>query len=221
MNKLLLMGLLLIQASFAWSSNVDIQRTPLSEREHSAVLYHRALSLFKEGSDIESSVIFHQVLDRDPGFTPARIALIKIFKKIGWEREVNDLLDDGLKSSPENKELLLEQVEIFLSSNNDEKALSSLLKIKEEDKGQRYKTLLAVTYFDLGLYELAQQSYIKLLHVDSNNMKWWLGLGLASEALGSNKQALNSYYKILKTGGLEHSVMKYVEAKVQILTNSG
>lgn len=203
------------------NNNLSIKHSQLTEREQSAVQYHRALNLIKDGKDIESSVVLHKVLDKDPGFVPARVSLIKLLKKIGWDKEVQDLITSGLQYDSTDKNLLLEQAELHLSQNSDEKALSSLLSIKEPDRDNRYKALLAMTYYDLELYELSQQSYMKLLQLESNNMKWWLGVALTSEELGSHKQALKAYHTILKTGGLEHSVMKYVENRAQALLEAG
>ena len=188
---------------------------PFTDKQLADIYYSRAIELMNNGEEVKAAEVFIKILEKHPAHIEARIKLIEVYRHIGWVEEAQSILDEGLRLDKENPKLLLHQATMQLEVQNPEKALSLLLKVKKDHHlDTDYKAVLAMTYHDLKLYDLARKNYNYLVRKDINNTKWWLGLAVTMDAQGDTKAALKSFKKVKELGGANADVLRYAQDRI-------
>ena len=72
----------------------------------------------------------------------------------------------------------------------------------------------------IGKHELSEDSYRKLLRVDSGQAKWWMGLGYALDAQQEYVPAKQAYQQALSAQGLSKQAQDYIENRLVQLGDS-
>ncbi len=217
---LFIISVIFVAPVTAQSGEFVKQKIPLSDGDMAIVDYKKALKLLDVGEDVAASQVLQNIVEQYPSFNPARLELIKLYKKIGWNTEVNNLLKDGLRIDDDNPRYILQMVKSMLDSKKSEEALSLLLTVPNTDQNTiEYRAMLARVYFDLELYDLSNRSYAHLLRRDIQNPKWWLGQAINLEAIGDYQGALNSFNKVQSIGKVSPEVLQYVDSRINYILN--
>lgn len=203
----------------AASQTLQKEVVPFTNKQLAEIYYAEALKLLDKGEDVKAAEVFLKILEKYPAHVEARLKLIEVYRIIGWVNEAESILEEGLRRDKENTRFLMHNASMLLEQHNPEKALSLLLKVKDQDKKQSdYKAVLAMTYHDLKLYDLAKKNYSALVRQDMQNTKWWLGLAVTMDAQGDQNGALKSFKRVKDLGGANAEVLRYVQGRISALT---
>ena len=151
-------------------------------------------------------------------YHPARLQLVKLLKKDGLYFDVEKLLTDGLKLDDRHPEYLKSMAGILQEKNEHKQALSLLLQMpKEEQYTREYRSMLALSYFNEGVYSSSAKYYTSLIREEERNSKWWLGLAVSQDALERNQAAVKSFEQVRRLGKQQPEVLKYVGERIDAL----
>ncbi len=205
------------QQQAATANFVHKEKVPFTERELAKIAFAKNLKLLSQ-DEIKAASGFQEIVEKFPRFHAARFELIKIYHKVGWDTEAMELIKDGLKISKDNANYLLKKAQILVEKKQLDKSLGVLLHIKGQKKETaKSKALLAYVYLQMGQSDLAGRNYSELVKMDDANSKFWLGLALSFESMGDNKNAINSFIKVKRLGGVNSEVLKFINSKLESL----
>jgi tetratricopeptide (TPR) repeat protein len=83
------------------------------------------------------------------------------------------------------------------------------------DANPEYHAFIAALYQRQGQSNLAASLYKQLLNVKPRNSMWWLGLGVALEAMNDHGQAMEAYSEAENIGGLNPELKAYIETRLR------
>lgn len=193
------------------------KRIPFSKSDHAKFAFAKnlRLKLTDEAKAVEG---FQKILEEFPEFLAARLELINLYKKAQWNSEIKELIEDGIKLDNKSVPLLIEKARILIKENNLDEALTVLLKIRNNKmENETSVALLAYVYLQKGQIDLAGRTYSHLVRKDNSNSQYWLGLALSFELMGNNKQAISSFTKVKRLGGVNSDVLTFVNSKLDEL----
>ena len=133
--------------------------------------------------------------------------------------EASATLRDGLRINPKAASLAKMYARILLDQGDTEQSITVLKQAKPSvSTDPEYYALMAVFYSQTGKHGQAAQVYQQILQVRPGVAKWWMGLGLSFESIGESVQALLSYQRAQRVGGLTTDVNKFVAGRIQALS---
>lgn len=198
--------------------NIKTKR-PITLKEQQNADFFTALKLINSGRHIRAEENLQKILSRNTNYHLARAELASLWRKQGKIKNATELLQQGLHLNPNYPRYLETMALIYQQQREPEKVLSCLLQMPMHVKNsKRYLAFLAATYYQSGLYELARKNYGKLIQLDSNNSKWWLGLAIVLDTKGEKDEALKIFNRTSAMGGLNASVIKYVNKRIAELS---
>jgi MSHA biogenesis protein MshN len=92
----------------------------------------------------------------------------------------------------------------------------------EQNKPEDLKSLslLAGLQQKYQRYHRAITSYKKLVDIDVNNGRYWLGLGVSYDAIGNRDEAYRAYLNVGAGADLEKSVRSFVSSRIRALASA-
>ena len=95
------------------------------------------------------------------------------------EAEAMKVLEEGLKANPNNKELMLEELNMYISSGKSTEAITKLENaIKVDPKNVNLYLVLGQVYEQTKKFDLAEQNYKKALELEPTNATANFNLGV-------------------------------------------
>jgi tetratricopeptide (TPR) repeat protein len=85
------------------------------------------------------------------------------------------------------------------------------------DQNTAYVSLKAGVLHKVQRYDESARAYQILLQKDQSNSAYWLGLGVAWDAMSRNSDALNAFKRALQ-GQKNEEVRRYISARVEALS---
>jgi MSHA biogenesis protein MshN len=125
------------------------------------------------------------------------------------------VIDAGLELHPDNLIFVKLKAHLLVDEDKITEAISLL-----EDAAPPlmdnpdYHAFVAALYQREGKSALAASLYKQLLSLQPSNAKWWVGLGVALDAMGSHSQALEAYTNATNTNGLNPELKAYAESQL-------
>lgn len=109
---------------------------------------------------------------------------------------------------------------IAIKQDNPQQAIDLLLRTAEQHRSNRnFLSILAMAYYNAGLYDLALANYHSLVTQQAHNNQWWLGMATTLDAKGELKAALESYVKVKTLGNLNLVAANYVNNRIIAISN--
>ena len=182
--------------------------------------YRRALQAIDEGRVREAGGLLENVLDSAPDNAQARITLARVYQRLGRNEDALDLLRKGLARQPGSVDLAEYYGRTLASLGKRESAIRVLRQAAPDAVGNGdYWALLAALEQQAGHDAQARTRYMALVKVHPDNAIWWVGLAISSERLGKRRDALVAYGRALRSGSLDPAVARYVDARVDALSD--
>lgn len=192
------------------------EELPLSPQDQAIFDYNKGVELLTRGQDVDAAICFKRAIDANPKYHKARMQLVQIFQKIGWQDEVEKLLQAGLDLAPEHADFIKNLALLYSQKNQMRKALSVLLTMPESNVNQTdYLSLLALTYLNSDQPDIAIKYYQQLLGINKENPTWWLGLGVAQYTNGNYKKAVDSFNQAKTLGRFNTETLDYINNKIE------
>ncbi|MDE2593088.1 MAG: tetratricopeptide repeat protein [Burkholderiales bacterium] len=174
--------------------------------------YRRAMDLADQGREGVALDAALQAIKLDPQHMPARRLAIALALDQKQVDQAGALIDEGLKLTPRDSELLfLHARRLALAGANDQalSVLQGLDRTTGEALGLK-AGLLART----GQYASAAQAYQQALKTRPDNATWWLGLGVALNAQGQGAMAKEAFLRARKLGQLSPDVQAWLDQQL-------
>ncbi|MFA0154725.1 tetratricopeptide repeat protein [Vibrio sp. 10N.261.46.A3] len=134
----------------------------------------------------------------------------------GDTRKAYELYQSGIKLNINSEKLRLGLSKLLVKANQSEAALSPLIHLPPNPT-QNYLAMRAALSQKSQQEEVALESYQKLVEVDSDNARWWLGLAIQQERQLDFKSAKASYQGALTRVGISSQSQSFVRDRLKIL----
>ncbi|MEZ9647842.1 tetratricopeptide repeat protein [Vibrio sp. 10N.261.52.C2] len=134
----------------------------------------------------------------------------------GDTRKAYELYQSGIKLNINSEKLRLGLSKLLVKANQSEAALSPLIHLPPNPT-QNYLAMRAALSQKSQQEEVALESYQKLVEVDSDNARWWLGLAIQQERQLDFAAAKESYQGALTRVGISSQSQSFVRDRLKIL----
>ncbi|MBE8555532.1 MULTISPECIES: tetratricopeptide repeat protein [Vibrio] len=134
----------------------------------------------------------------------------------GDTRKAYELFQSGIKLNINSEKLRLGLSTLLVKANQAEAALSPLVHLPPNPT-KDYLAMRAALSQKSQQEEIALESYKKLVDVDSDNARWWLGLAIQQERQLDFTAAKESYQGALTRVGISSQSQSFVRDRLKIL----
>ena len=197
-------------------TNIIKEQLPLTAQDQAIISYNKGLEAVTSNQEIEAVTLFKKALIEYPKHHKSRMQLISIYQKIGWNDEVEKLLQAGLDLDPEHADFIKNLALLYQQKGQMRKALSILLSMPDNQAAQPdYLALLALAYLNADQPGMAEKHYHKLITVNKENCIWWLGLAVAQDANGNYRKAIDSFNQAKTLGRFNTETLDYINNKME------
>lgn len=180
--------------------------------------YQQAMQMINNNQIAQAVQLLTSILNGSPYYTDARLALIKLLLMQHQQSNAQELINGGLTLDPNNSDLIELQARLYIAQGNLEQALS-ILQSQSPDLPSHlsYYELTAGLEQQLHNPTIAAGIYKQLLTVDPDNSLWWMGLGVALEAMNQSIDAVQAYQQAINTGNLNPNLQGFVMSRIKVL----
>jgi tetratricopeptide (TPR) repeat protein len=178
--------------------------------------FQQATNSYQMGQIHNAMQMLASILVTFPQYNQAREKLAALYLETGNITAAKYLVNTGLKRQPDYLPFTELKARILMQSGN----IAAAIELLENSappltKNPEYHAFIAALYQRSGKAKLAANLYKQLINLQPNNGKWWLGLGVALDALGSHEQALEAFANADNAGGLNPELKAYVSTQLR------
>lgn len=134
----------------------------------------------------------------------------------GDTRKAYELFQSGIKFNINSEKLRLGLSKLLVKANQAEAALSPLIHLPPNPT-QDYLAMRAALSQKSQQEDIALESYQKLVEIDSDNARWWLGLAIQQERQLDFSAAKGSYQGALIRVGISSQSQNFVRDRLKII----
>ncbi|MEZ9409158.1 MULTISPECIES: tetratricopeptide repeat protein [Vibrio] len=134
----------------------------------------------------------------------------------GDTRKAYELYQSGIKLNTNSEKLRLGLSKLLVKANQAEAALSPLVHLPPNPT-KDYLAMRAALSQKSQQEEIALESYQKLVEIDSDNARWWLGLAIQQERQLDFSAAKGSYQGALIRVGISSQSQNFVRDRLKII----
>ncbi|MGI9889511.1 tetratricopeptide repeat protein [Vibrio chagasii] len=218
-------------ASAAKSSPTSISDEP-KESENSGILIEQVeltpeqLSVNAQGraqkaldaNDLTGALKgYNEALRYTPRNEDVRQKLAILYFGKGDTRKAYELFQSGIKLNINSEKLRLGLSKLLVKADQAEAALSPLIHMPPHPT-QEYLAMRAALSQKSQQEEIALDSYQKLVEIDSENARWWLGLAIQQERQLDFTAAKQSYQGALTRVGISSQSQSFVRDRLKIIS---
>ncbi|MDN3700366.1 tetratricopeptide repeat protein [Vibrio artabrorum] len=135
----------------------------------------------------------------------------------GETRKAYELFQSGIKLNNDSEKLRLGLSKLLVKANQAEAALSPLIHLPPNPT-KEYLAMRAALSQKAQQEEMALESYRRLVEVDSENARWWLGLAIQQERQLDFSAAKESYQGALTRVGISSQSQSFARDRLKILS---
>jgi MSHA biogenesis protein MshN len=200
-----------ISAQVESTPTQNIQVNPLSTLE-------QARRYLKQGHVSEAEGLLQRTLRANSGQNQVRELLITILQRGNRTRELEQLLGEGLKHSPDYLPFILVQSRLWLEQGESAQAEQLLGRAqKQYGTDETLLSLLSAAYQQQQRYPEALEIYQRLIQLNPESARAWVGAAIAMDATGDSNGAQQSYRKALDLQSLPQPLAIYAQQRLNTL----
>ncbi len=141
-------------------------------------LYNAAISYEKAGMNEKALDYYKQCADLGHKVPEIFLFIASLQKKMGDEEAAFQTIKDARQKYPNSKELIIEELNVYLASGRDEEAKENLIEaIKLDPENKILHFSLGTIYDKLGQFDEAEKAYNKAIKIDPNYVDALYNLG--------------------------------------------
>lgn len=159
---------------------------------------------------------YSEVLRYTPKNEVARQKLAALYYGKGDARKAYDILQYGIKLSPDSEDLRLGLSKLLVKEKQPDVALSPLLHLPP-NPSIHYLAMRAALGQKSKQGKITLESYQQLVGLDPENGRWWLGLAIQQERNMDFDSALHSYQQALSLIGISKQSQNFVRDRMKVL----
>ncbi|NIY84031.1 tetratricopeptide repeat protein [Vibrio hepatarius] len=195
---------------------VVIEQVELTSAELSAkaqVLAKKAL----DSNDLKSALAhYNEALKYTPQNTKVRKKLSALYYGKGDARKAVDLLQKGISLENDNISLRLALAKLLIKEKQQAAALSAVAAMLD-NASVEYLSLRGALAQKNSQDAMAMESYQKLVEMEPDSGRWWLGLGIQQERMLEFDNAKASYHKALEGMGLSGQSHQFIIDRLNLI----
>jgi MSHA biogenesis protein MshN len=180
--------------------------------------FDAAAAALRDGDPARAESLFRELLASRPGHVRARELLAGLYVETGRMTEAIALLDRGLALAPGHRgtSLLLARL---LTDQGDETRARTILDaaLTAHAADADLNALAAALDARAGRNEQAIARYRAVLAARPGDGRMWLGLGVALEALGEQRDARDAFQRA-RLAGLDAAATRFADERISALT---
>ena len=192
---------------------LTISRSQLSPKMLSEKKITEAERAMEVNDLAKAESLFEEVLLLIPEHETARKQLAALwYGKKAYQDAVN-LLSQGIAIAPQSEEMRLMSARIYFEQGRARQALNLLSPINNSQRVD-LQVLIANIASEINEYKSAENAYRKLLILEPNVGRWWLGLAVSLDSQGQFKLASNAYDEAITKGNLSSNALQFARQRV-------
>ncbi|NVJ56667.1 MAG: MSHA biogenesis protein MshN [Vibrionaceae bacterium] len=195
---------------------VVIEQVELTSAELSAkaqVLAKKAL----DSNDLKGALAhYNEALKYTPQNTKVRKKLSALYYGKGDARKAVDLLQKGISLENDNISLRLALAKLLIKEKQQAAALSAVAAMLD-NASVEYLSLRGALAQKNNQDAMAMESYQKLVEMEPDSGRWWLGLGIQQERMLEFDNAKASYHKALEGMGLSGQSHQFIIDRLNLI----
>lgn len=194
-----------------------IMHSPSTE-EQAEDLYRRAVTLVRTGKVREGGEILRQSLLLDSRHTAARETLATLLLKERKLEEAKQLLSEGVALLPGYAPFSTQLARIYVEGGDEALAINLLEDNRDiANPDPAYLGLLGTLYQRASRHDAARDAFRQAIRLQSEEGRWWLGLGISSEALNDWITARDAFQRTLSTTPTDPKIRQYAEQRLLVV----
>ncbi|KHD23764.1 MSHA biogenesis protein MshN [Vibrio caribbeanicus] len=207
-------------SSKANSGDIVIQQVELTAEQLSNNAQKRAQKALDSNNLDEALANYSEALKYTPYDTKVRQTLSALYYGKGDVRRAGELLQKGISLDKESVVLRLALAKLLMKEKQNAAALTALSALPEEANVE-YLSLRGVLAQQNNQNEMALSSYLKLVEIEPESGRWWLGLAIQQERVLEFEQAQQSYNKALAGFGLSGQSQQFIHDRLALIKQLG
>ncbi|WP_299126688.1 lipopolysaccharide assembly protein LapB [uncultured Vibrio sp.] len=198
------------------NSGIVIEQVELTSEQLSVNAQGRAQKAL-DANDLAGALKgYNEALRYAPRNEDVRQKLAILYFGKGDTRKAYELYQSGIKLNNNSEKLRLGLSKLLVKANQSEAALSPLIHLPPNPT-QDYLAMRAALSQKSQQEEIALESYQKLVEIDSDNARWWLGLAIQQERQLDFTAAKQSYQGALVRVGISSQSQSFVRERLKII----
>jgi tetratricopeptide (TPR) repeat protein len=188
----------------------------VSWRSREAASLAQASLLLQSGEIVRATGVLEKLVADYPQAESAALMLFDLYLQTG---SAGDAL--ALQAVAQTVPLRhYYQARMLARAGQNDEALTILEQLNPSGAvKQPYLALQAGLYQRHEQYQRAADIYQQLVQMDNRQPTYWLGLGVAAEALGQRNKALQAFIAANQLAPADPAVGQYIERRIQVLSN--
>lgn len=196
---------------------MQVERVELSAEELAEVKLKQAREAMRKGERERAGSLFEQVIALAPEHVAARSELAAYWYGRGQIASALAVLEQGLKTQPQQARWQLLYAKILLEGGAYEQTLTALAQIAPDTaQAVDLYQLRAAAANELGRYAMAAADYVTLAE-RTNEGRWWLAAAVAFEDTQQEAAAARAYRQAIARNDLTSDARSYAQQRLQIL----
>ncbi|NVN82776.1 MULTISPECIES: lipopolysaccharide assembly protein LapB [unclassified Vibrio] len=198
------------------NSGIMIEQVELTSEQLSINAQGRAQKAL-DANDLDGALKgYNEALRYAPRNEDVRQKLAILYFGKGDTRKAYELYQSGIKLNNNSEKLRLGLSKLLVKADQSEAALSPLIHLPPNPT-QDYLAMRAALSQKSQQEEIALESYQKLVEIDSDNARWWLGLAIQQERQLDFTAAKQSYQGALVRVGISSQSQSFVRDRLKII----
>ncbi len=199
------------------NSGILIEQVELTPEQLSVNAQGRAQKAL-DANDLTGALKgYNEALRYTPRNEDVRQKLAILYFGKGDTRKAYELFQSGIKLNINSEKLRLGLSKLLVKADQAEAALSPLIHMPPHPT-QEYLAMRAALSQKSQQEEIALESYQKLVEIDSENARWWLGLAIQQERQLDFATAKQSYQGALTRVGISSQSQSFVRDRLKIIS---
>lgn len=187
-----------------------------SPRERTDAEYRKAIAAVNQGRVSEALDGLRSVLQKDSYHVASRQLLVKLLLEARQSDEAVQVLHDGLQGQPAQTGWAMSLARLQVDRGDPAGAWQTLnYSSPAAGNNADYQGFSAHVLQRLGRNKEAAAHYELAARLAPGDGRWWLGLGLATEAEGRTAEARDAFQRARQSGNLSAELMALVEQKLR------
>ena len=170
----------------------------------------------QEGGQLSQAVKdFSEAISLNPAQHGARQHLAALYYGQGQLGEANKVLEQGLALYPGEFDYALMLARVLQAQGDSQGALAVLGKIPDDHLLAKQKWVMQSHLAQqVAAFTLAEESYRRLVRVEPNQAKWWMGLAYALDSQQKYTGAKQTYGQALGLPGLSQQASDFIQQRL-------
>lgn len=205
-------------ASLGLAAAPDKPGKRFTTRQQVENLYKQALAQLQQGHGKDAQQSLQQILAQDADHAKARQLLASLLVEADALETAAALLREGLQRSPGQAVFSMALARIQVELGNTDLAVETMAQgVQAAAAEPHYHAFYAALLQRAKRHDEAAQHYLLALRSDPAMPNWLVGVGIALQAVGKNRDAAEAFTRARDGGLLNTALMGFVEQRLRQL----